>query len=275
MLAFGAAMLVAVAGTAAMSAALGGVKSKMKAIATSAKEAESSLNSMQGAVNVVQSGLSMLGEMANTAMASITAAFNSTAMTAQAAGLQVGTGFTMGLTTSLVLAPPVARNAVNRVVATLRSGYGAAYSAGAYISEGFAAGMESCLARIEAAAERMVAAAEKAIRAKAMIASPSKLTKKLGGFYGEGFAIGISDMERDVAGAAKRLVSIPEVMTPNLSSAFGGEMAAEYDYYRNAEYTIVVTLPIDGKEFARTTATYTQAELDKRQARDSRKHGRV
>ena len=38
-----------------------------------------------------------------------------------------------------------------------------------------------------------------------------------------------------------------------------------YEYSRNAKYTIVVPVEIDGKETARVTAPYTEAELDKRQ----------
>lgn len=64
---------------------------------------------------------------------------------------------------------------------------------GAYVSEGFAAGMESGLSRIEAAAERMVAAAEKATTAKAQIASPSKLFKAIGAWIPAGFAVGIEN----------------------------------------------------------------------------------
>ena len=70
-------------------------------------------------------------------------------------------------------------------------------------------------------------------------------------------------------------MSVPKVATPKLAMAYGGEMSADYDYYRNYEYVIEVPLSVDGKEFARATASYTQDELNKRQTRDSRKHGRV
>lgn len=273
--AFGAAMVVAAAGTVAMAAGLKAVQSSMKSICASAKTAESSLNSMQSSVNVVENGLNALGSKATSAMAKITSAFDQTASKAQSAGLKVGQGFTQGMQSGLNLAPAVANQAVTSVANTLRSGYGAAYSAGAYISQGFAAGMESCLGRIRAAAAEMVAAAEEAIRAKAMIASPSKLTAGLGEFFGEGFVNGISDMKHDAWKAAEDLVSIPKVATPSLAGAFGGEMSVDYDYYRNYEYTIEVPLSIDGKKVAQATASYTQDELNKRQTRDSRKHGRL
>ena len=275
MVAFGAAMVVAAAGTVAMAAGLKAVQSSMKSIASSAKKAESSLDSMQASVNVVESGLNALGSKAKSAMAQITSAFDSTASKAKSAGQKVGQGFTQGMQSGLSPAPSVASQAVMTVVNTFKSGYNGAYSAGAYISQGFASGMESCLGRIRSAAAAMVAAAEAAIRAKAMIHSPSRLTAGLGEFFGEGFANGISDMKHDAWKAAKDLVSIPKVATPSLAGAFGGEMSADFDYYRNSEYIIEVPLTIDGKKVAQATASYTQDELNKRQTRDSRKRGKV
>ena len=57
--------------------------------------------------------------------------------------------------------------------------------------------------------------------------------------------------------------------------AYGGELSTDYNYSNSSEYTIEVPLTVDGKEFARATATYTQNELSKRENRESRKHGRV
>ena len=274
-IAFGAGMVTAAAGTAVMAAALVVVQASMKSISSSAKSAESSLSSMQSAVSVVESGLSALGSIADSAMSALTSAFTNTASDAKSAGQKVGQGFTQGMKIGLVQAPVIARMATALVNSAFQSGYSGAYSAGAYVSQGFAAGMRSCLGEIQEAAAQMVAAAEAAIRAKAMIHSPSKLTEGLGGFFGKGFAGGISDEKKDVWKAAESLISIPNVAIPKLAMAYGGEMSADYDYYRNAQYVIEVPLTVDGKEFARATASYTQDELNKRQTRDSRKHGRV
>ena len=272
---FGAGMVTAAAGTLAMAAALKSVKSSMKSIASSAKTAQSSLKSMQSAVKVVESGLNALGSKAKSAMNQLTSAFDQTASKAQASGQKVGQGFTMGMQSGLNQAPVVARASIATVVAAFRSGYGGAYSSGAYISKGFAAGMRSCLGEIRAAASAIVAAANAAIEAKARIASPSKVTTKLGGYYGKGYVNGILDNVKAAWKAAEKLVSIPQVAAPKLAMAYGGEMSADYDYFRSAEYVIEVPLAVDGREFARATATYTQDELDKRQTRDSRKRGKV
>lgn len=129
--AFGVAMLAGVAGTLAMAAALKMVKSSMKSISTSAKQTQKSLKNMTSAIKTVESGLNALGSKAKSAMKAVTSAFDSTASKAKKAGQKVGQGFTQGMQTGLVLAPPAAKSAVSSVVSVLRSGRGGAYSAGA------------------------------------------------------------------------------------------------------------------------------------------------
>lgn len=274
-IAFGAAMLVASAGTAVMLVAIKGVASSMKTISNSAKSAEKSLKTMQKSVNVVESGLNALGSKATEAMKKLKSAFDNTASKVQSSGQKVGEGFTKGMKSGLESAPKVAKAAVNSVISALKSGYSAAFAAGAYISKGFALGMRSCLAEIESAAARMAIAADKAIRAKAKIHSPSKIATADGRFVGKGFANGILDMVKTVWNAAEKLFNIPTIATPDLAMAYSGELVSDYDYYRQSEYTIEVPLSVDGREFAKATASYTQDELDKKQKREDRKHGKV
>lgn len=251
--AFGIAMAAAAIGVAAMAVGLLGVTAEMKSISKNAKSAEKSLKSMKKSVKVVEGGLKAIGSTAKSAMKSLTDAFDNTASKAQSSGKKVASSFAKGL----------------------NSGYPKAYTAGAYISAGFAQGMLSQLGIIEAAASRMAAAADKAVRAKAQIHSPSRVAMGLGAYWGEGYAEGLSNMIGKVHRAAQDLVSVPQVMTPDLAFAYGGEMSADFDYYRNAEYTIVVPVEVDGKEVARTTAPYMQSELDRNQTRSDRKHGKA
>lgn len=272
--AFSLAMLTGCAGVIAMAAALKLVKSNMKSIASSAKQTQKALKSMTSAIKTVESGLNALGSKAKSAMKAVTNAFDNTASKAKSAGQKVGTGFTAGMQAGLALAPSVARSAVSSVTSTLRSGRGSAYSAGAYISQGFAAGMRSCLGQIRSAAAQMVSAANQAVRAKAMIHSPSRLFKKNGIYMGEGQEEGILSKVKDVWKAAKKLVQLPNVELPEIRLAYAGELPREYEYTRNTTYTIVVPVEIDGREVARTTAPYTQEELEKRKSRLNRKNGR-
>lgn len=271
--AFGVAMIAGAVGVVAMAAALKAVNSSMKTIASNAKKAEKSLDSMQDSVDIVGSGLDALGGKAKSAMKKITSAFDDTASKAKTAGQKVGNGFTEGMQTGLVKAPVVAAQMVGMVNAQLSSGYAGAYSAGAYISQGFAAGMLSCLGVIRSAAAQMAAAADEAVKAKAKIHSPSKVSEDSGEDYGQGWINGIMSKVKEAWAAGERLVQIPDVSTPNLAFAYGGEMSSEYDYYRNREYSFEIPVVVDGREVAKATASYTQEELDRRQSRESRKHG--
>ena len=272
-IAFGAAMMIGVAGTLLMAAGLKAISSQMKTIASNAKSAESSLTSMRKSVKVVESGLSALGSKAKSAMKKLIGAFDDTASKAESSGKKVGTGFTKGMLSGLVLAPAAAMTMTTLVNSVLSAGASGAYAAGAFISQGFANGMLSKLDVIRSAAEQMAAAADEAVRAKAKISSPSKVADKLGSWWGKGYGIGLLSMYDFVSDAAEKLVSIPSVATPDLAMAYSGELSAEYDYYRNSEYKIVVPLSVDGREFAKAEATYMQDELDRRQTRNNRKQG--
>ena len=202
-------------------------------------------------------------------------AFQNVADTATQAGKKAGSGFSQGLQSGLNNAPRAASAAISKTTAALRAGYGNIYRAGAYISQGFAQGMLSQLAAIQRAAAQMASAADAALRAKARIASPSKVAAQEGRYWGEGLAIGIASMEAKVRKAAESLWSIPAVNTPRLAMAYSGEMSADYDYYQDSNYTIEVPVRVDGREVAKATATYTQEEIERQQARDNRKRGNV
>jgi TP901 family phage tail tape measure protein len=102
------------------------------------------------------------------------------------------------------------------------SAAGVARGIGANIGNAFAAGMRSALGSIAAAANAMVAAAQKALMAKAMISSPSRLFMELGMYTGQGYEQGILSTVPDVAAAGAALVQPP---TP---PEFFGGMRAGY-----------------------------------------------
>lgn len=80
----------------------------------------------------------------------------------------------------------------NNVATSLRGGYSNWVSAGNYLGEGFEAGIRSRLGAVQAAAAELAAAAAEALAAAAQIASPSKVTTRLGGFWGDGFINGVA-----------------------------------------------------------------------------------
>jgi tape measure domain-containing protein len=274
-IAFGTGVLTATGSTLAMGAALLGVSSKMKSIAGSAKAALNSFVTMQSAAVATGSSLNTLGSTAQSAMNRVVSALTLAASQAPGLGQRLGSGFTNGMRSGLSPAPSVASAAVNSVTSAFRSGYGAAYSAGAYIGQGLVNGLRSMLGAVRSIANQIAAEADRAIKARAKIGSPSKITTKYGRWFGEGFVIGMKDMARKTANAAKELVSFPILNRMSPAVVFGGELSADYDYYRKAEFVIDVPLTVDGKEFARATASYTEDELNKRQTRSNRKRGKV
>ena len=272
---FGTFAMTASVGLLLMATALLVVESSMSSIAKSATKAKKALNSMQDSVSIVQAGLDGLGNLAESAMDGIAKAFKGAADDARSAGREVANGFTEGMQTIVVMAPAIALMGVAAVNKALMSGQSGAYEAGQFISIGFANGMMSMLGTIRSAANKMVAQANRAIEAKAKIGSPSKITTQYGEWYGQGYVNGIDGMARDAWKAAENLVSMPTLATPDLANAYDGGISSEYAYYRNAEYVIQVPLTIDGREYARATAHYNEAELNRRNLRESRKHGIV
>lgn len=275
MVAFGAAILLASAGVLVMNVALKGVNSSMKTIAKNAKSTEKSLNSMKSSVSAVESGLNALGSKAKSAMKSLMNAFDSTEKKAKTSGKNVGNGFSKGMQAGLLTAPVIATTSTMAVYTALNSGQSKAYNAGANISKGFANGMLSQMSTIQRAANKMVAAADKAVCAKAKIHSPSRLFEDNGEYMGEGQEKGMLSKLKDIWKAGQKFVQIPQVKTPNMNLAYAGGLNSDYTYTRNNHYTVVVPLEVDGKEFAKATFEYTEDEINKKQRRESRKLGRA
>ena len=140
--------------------------------------------------------------------------------------------------------------------------------------KGLIKGMNSQKKNLDSAGKQLANSILKSFQKTLKIHSPSRVFLQMGHYIGNGLVNGLDDMVRKVQTATMNLVSIPTVQTPQLAFAYGGELSAEYDYYRNYEYTIEVPLSVDGKEFARATAQYTQEELDRKQVRSDRKIGR-
>lgn len=171
--------------------------------AGAAKSAGSEIGS--GFSTELLSGLGDSASITTQNMDDITSSMEKPAGTSKKAGKQTGTGYTNALKNGLNKAPGIASQAVSKVIARLNSGAAGARAAGTQISAGFAAGMSAYLSQIEAAASRMVAAANKAITAKAKIHSPSKVTEGYGKDYVAGFVKAIKKNTKNAAKAARSL----------------------------------------------------------------------
>lgn len=279
-------------GITAMAAALLLVNSSMKSISSNAKSAQKSITSMRTSLDVVNEGLDALGNKAKSAINKLISIFSNSSGKAKAAGQKVGDGINNGVKSGLDKLPNTANSAMSRfnsgissggaravstarsmassIVSALNTAQSGAYSAGYNIGAGLANGMAASLGRVRSIATQLAAEAERAIRAEAQIHSPSRVSGKLGDYWAQGWINHILDKVRESRKAIKELIYIPplpDIPTPSMAGAGGGswDLKDEYEYSRNAKYTIVVPVEIDGKETARVTAPYTEAELDKRQ----------
>ena len=267
--AFGVAMVAGAAGTAAMAVALLAVNSSMKSIASNAKSAQKSLSSMRSSVSVVNDGLDALGNKAKSAIKSLISQFSNAERKAQSSGQAVGNNFNNGVTAGMSRAVSTAVAMSASIVAAMRSAQGGAYSSGVYIGVGLANGIRSQVGAVRSAAASLAAAAEAAIVAKAKIGSPSKVSTKLGGFFGIGWVNGILDKVQEAKAATLELFTVPSLVpAPDIGMTIGGsirDLDENYNYTRSARYTIIVPVEMEGREVARVTAPYTEAELNKKQ----------
>lgn len=211
------------------------VTNKLKSGSGAAKSAGSTvINGYSGAIT---SGAGKATAAVANSTAKITGSMKKSSNAAKNAGKQTGSGYTTALRSGLNKAPNVASSAVSKVNAKLRSGRSGAHAAGAYISQGFAQGMSSCLGQIEAAASRMVAAADKAIRAKAKIHSPSKMTEKDGKYMGSGYAKGMKKSIGKVKKAGNDLVK--SAFTKKLKSKVASKLQAGIKKVQNTSKNLL------------------------------------
>ena len=296
--AFGIGMAAATVGVAAMEVALLAVNSSMKSISKNAKSAKSSISSMKSSLSVVNEGLDALGSKAKSAINSFISSFSSAESKAKTAGKNIGNNINSGVKSGLDKLPSTANSAMskfnsgissggNRAVSTarsisssitsaLRSAGNSAYSSGVYIGRGLANGMRSQLANVRSIASQLAAQAEKAIRAKAQIHSPSRVTEKLGEYWGQGYVNGILSMAKEAVSASRKLVSFPELQSDGLSLSLAGTGMTISDdsvFGDNSTYVIEVPINLDGKEVSRVTAPFMRKDLDKIDSRNNRKHG--
>ena len=115
-------------------------------------------------------------------------------------------------------------SAINQAAAIARSGVGPMYSAGAMIGQGLAAGMQSEVGTVAAAANALVAQADRAARAKAKIHSPSRLFAEIGGFLGQGMAVGMNSTQGAIASASEAMIATatPDAIGVDYDANAGG-----------------------------------------------------
>lgn len=158
-------------------------------------------------------------------------------------------------------------NSMISALRSLRSGF---YSSGYYASMGLAQGINAGSGAAISAANRLANQVATTMNNALKVGSPSKVTRKIGGFTTEGFVLGILDDIRNVKSAAERVADaaiptgrIAERMA--YAGAYVPDSSYEYSGTVDATYTIIVPVYLEGREIARVTAPYTEADLNKKQ----------
>lgn len=99
------------------------------------------------------------------------------------------------------------RSALNQAVAAARSAAGAMQAAGVMIGQGLANGIRSQVGAVAAAANELVAQANRAARAAAQIHSPSRLFAEVGSFIGQGMAVGIDSTRGLISQSSRAMIN--------------------------------------------------------------------
>lgn len=148
-------------------------------------------SSMQMSTSIRTAGTQMTTTMQSTLNQIVSLTKNGMTRAAQAVQ-QGGTQMAQYIQSSGQKMVTLMQSAINTVVNTVNNGRSRMISAGQYMSEGLAVGMRNALSAVTAAANALVAQAERAAQAKAKIHSPSRLFRdEVGWWIGAGVAKGI------------------------------------------------------------------------------------
>lgn len=202
-----------------------------------------------GAISAASVGLSG----ASTNLQNVITALQKLVTMSETAGTQIGNNVIKGVTQGFNRLPQIANTAVSSMISVLNSARARAYSAGSFIGQGLAQGLASQVGAVQAQASRLAAAADEAIRAKARIASPSKVARKNGSWIGEGLALGIEDMQARVHQASEDLFELPRLVGQDLNFGMDTSLNDNYSYSQDVRMNVTVPLEVNGRQFAKAT----------------------
>lgn len=251
----GASLAAVAAGIGAISAAsvgIGSAGTQMMALVT--------------AIGMVGTTFASTSATVTASLNSIISAMSAAEARASTSGTAMGTKFTSGLKGGLSKGVSVSRSSCNNIISAFNACQSRAQYCGQMIGQGLANGLRASEGSVRAAAASLAAAADAAIQAKAKIGSPSKVQYKNGIWWVQGLVNGMKAMKTKVKEVASDILYMPNMLQPNLSySGMTTSLNSDYTYSMSGEYIIEVPLEIDGREMARATAKYDQAELARSQ----------
>lgn len=168
-----------------------------------AQVASAATSGMSRVQSVIRSSMMQAVVSVTSSMMQIVAVVRMSAVQMTQAGQQAGRGVTNGITNGIRAGIGSTTAAMSAMIHAIRStaaaGAGMMVGIGAMIGQGLAQGMYSALGAVTAAANALVAQAERAAQAKAKIHSPSRLFRdNVGRYIAQGIAVGIEQNASDV-----------------------------------------------------------------------------
>lgn len=187
------AMMMAQSGAAMMASTLSMINSSAMSASSAMSQLATAISSaMTQALSSVQASMMMMVTVVLQSSIQMTQA-------GQRAGQGVSNGVTNGIRSGIASATSAMSSMVSSIQATGMRGVSTMRYVGSMIGQGLASGMYSALGAVTAAANALVAQAERAAQAKAKIHSPSRLFRdNVGRYIAQGIAVGIEQNSSDV-----------------------------------------------------------------------------
>lgn len=224
------------------------------------------LNAITNLIQGLTSGQGNLASKAVSIAGKIISAFIKALPQILSAGVQLMVALLRGIVNGFRSIPSAVASKARQIPQKIKSGVGNLAGIGrdmiAGLWNGIKAKFDSVIAKVKALASKLPKAVKKVLG----IGSPSRVFRQLGAWTGEGFALGIESMGKSVEQATLGLVSIPSMNAMGM-----GDLA--YEYGTTASYEISVPLYINGREFAKATATDMSQAINARDTRQSRLRG--
>ena len=261
-------LAAATVGLGAASAAAGAASIALGALALAAKLAGKGAKS--GANGIKQ--LKSAATQAASGLRALITALKSVASQAKTAGTAVGKGFANGVKSQKGAAKSAGNALGKGAAAGVKSQKGAATTAGKNVAQGTINGLKSKNGAAYRAGVAAGKAYNKGLKDTEKSHSPSRVTTKIGQDIGQGLVNGLQAKNKLVEKMGIMAAGLyNSAISPMGGMAYAGGLSDEYSYGRRFE--VYVPLSIDGKEFARATSKYTEAEQNRRQMLNNRKSG--
>lgn len=215
-------------GFAALAWSMNEVANALERIEAAGDGGTDAINGIAGASDNAGGALSNLsGTGVNTALI-IQGAFDGLSNAIYGVMQQIIGSITNGFNDGKNNAVSVCMDLLNVITSVLNSIADNAYWAGVHVGEGLANGMLSQMENVGNVANRLIEKTDNAIKKRAEISSPSKMTFEDGKFIAEGVEEGILENIYKPVNAAEKMINKLGVISPNVDNNYNYNVAQTY-----------------------------------------------